>query len=121
MAGLLDESMVFKNKKSDSPTKPYFSNVSEPTKIKSSLNETTKVVSDYRPASIPPKLKQDNKSKTNSVEVSDIKTGMKVIHKAFGEGVVLKIKRNIITVNFNGSEKKFEIPTAFQNGFLRKL
>lgn len=41
-----------------------------------------------------------------------------VIHKAFGEGTVIKQNENYITVSFNIGEKMFAFPTAF-DGFLQ--
>lgn len=43
-----------------------------------------------------------------------------VKHKAFGKGKVVKINANRITVSFNGEEKLFYYPDAFEKGFLKK-
>lgn len=45
--------------------------------------------------------------------------GVKVKHKAFGEGTVVKSDGRIITVEFaDNVQKKFAFPGAFQDGFL---
>jgi len=42
-----------------------------------------------------------------------------VIHKLFGEGVIIKEDGNYITVKFiDGSEKRFVIPQSFETGLL---
>ena len=43
-----------------------------------------------------------------------------MVHKAFGNGIVQTIDKGLITVSFDGLEKKFQFPGAFQQGFLRK-
>lgn len=53
-------------------------------------------------------------------DVSGIAAGSAVVHKAFGAGVVQTIDKGLITVSFDGLEKKFQFPGAFQQGFLRK-
>ena len=51
----------------------------------------------------------------------EIVVGEKVIHKAFGEGMVTQINGSIVHVNFpTQGEKKFSNPTSFTGGFLRK-
>ena len=46
--------------------------------------------------------------------------GSMVTHKAFGTGKVTTIEKGVITVSFDGLEKKFQFPGAFQQGFLRE-
>ena len=46
--------------------------------------------------------------------------GSMVTHKAFGTGKVTAIEKGVITVSFDGLEKKFQFPGAFQQGFLRE-
>ena len=46
--------------------------------------------------------------------------GSMVTHKAFGTGKVTVIEKGVITVSFDGLEKKFQFPGAFQQGFLRE-
>ena len=60
------------------------------------------------------------KSKTKvDVDVNKMVIGVKVKHKAFGEGTVIKSTGKIITVDFaDDVQKKFAFPGAFQDGFL---
>lgn len=51
-------------------------------------------------------------------KVTSVKKGTRVIHKAFGSGVVREIASGHIVVNFNGVSKQFHFPGAFQQGFL---
>ena len=58
-----------------------------------------------------------------AVDVKKMVIGVKVKHKAFGEGTVTKSDGHIITVEFKGNtqdkiQKKFAFPGAFQDGFL---
>lgn len=53
------------------------------------------------------------------VDFSKIKVGVKVKHKAFGEGNITSIKGNTIKVMFtSGTEKQFLMEMSFTNGFL---
>ena len=68
----------------------------------------------YAPAQPKPKV---------AVDVKKMVIGVKVKHKAFGEGTVVKSDGRIITVEFDGNaqgkmQKKFAFPGAFQDGFL---
>ncbi|WP_243112692.1 GIY-YIG nuclease family protein [Caproiciproducens sp. NJN-50] len=54
------------------------------------------------------------------VDISGVKIGSSVSHKAFGEGTVLKIVGDKITVAFGKAEKTFLFPQAFEQGFLTK-
>ena len=42
-----------------------------------------------------------------------------VMHKAFGHGQVKGIDGGIIVVTFNGIDKMFQFPGAFEQGFLK--
>ena len=60
------------------------------------------------------------------VDVKKMVTGVRVKHKAFGEGTVIKASGHIITVEFDENaqgkiQKKFAFPGAFQDGFLTFL
>ena len=79
-----------------------------------------KTASTYQLAFVPTKPSAIKRPQMVSIDVSDIGVGSKVTHKAFGVGMVLKIKDGLITVDFNGAEKRFQFPTAFQNRFLKK-
>lgn len=52
------------------------------------------------------------------VDVSKIKVGVKVKHKAFGVGTVAAIQPDMVTVRFGGVEKKFLLPAAIVQGYL---
>ena len=43
---------------------------------------------------------------------------MKVFHKVFKEGIVIKFDGKYVTVKFDMGEKKFMYPMAFIGGFL---
>lgn len=74
----------------------------------------------YRPTYTPPTLPIVQKEKTTAVDTSHIGPGSMVTHKAFGTGKVTAIEKGVITVSFDGLEKKFQFPGAFQQGFLRE-
>lgn len=74
----------------------------------------------YQPAYTPPTLSIAYKAKTTAVDTSHIGPGSMVTHKAFGTGKVTAIEKGVITVSFDGLEKKFQFPGAFQQGFLRE-
>lgn len=44
--------------------------------------------------------------------------GLEVYHKSFGEGIVVEHNGNLIAVQFGETEKKFQMPQGFSNGFL---
>ena len=52
------------------------------------------------------------------VDVSKIKVGVKLNHKAFGIGTVTAIQPDMVTVRFGGVEKKFLLPAAIMQGYL---
>ena len=52
------------------------------------------------------------------VDVSKIKVGVKVKHKAFGVGTVTAIQPDMVTVRFGSVEKKFLLPAAIVQGYL---
>jgi hypothetical protein len=41
------------------------------------------------------------------------------MHKAFGKGQVKGIDGAIIVVTFDGADKRFQFPGAFEQGFLK--
>ncbi len=73
----------------------------------------------YRPAYIPP-VPAPVKKAAPVVDVSGVTAGSAVFHKAFGTGIVQSVGGGYIVVSFDGLEKKFQFPGAFQQGFLRK-
>ena len=52
------------------------------------------------------------------VDISKIKVGVKVKHKAFGVGTVAAIQPDMVTVRFGSVEKKFLLPAAIVQGYL---
>lgn len=74
----------------------------------------------YRPSYVPPAPAAVKKIEIPAVDVSGVKAGTMVLHKAFGKGTVSKIDSIYIYVTFDGVEKKFQFPGAFQQGFLKK-
>ncbi len=56
------------------------------------------------------------------VDLSDLCVGSIVSHKAFGKGTVKAIDKasGFITVTFEGRDRKFQFPGAFEQGFLSK-
>lgn len=53
------------------------------------------------------------------VDIKKMVIGVKVKHKAFGKGTVVKSDGKVITVEFDGNiQKRFPFPGAFQDGFL---
>ena len=59
-----------------------------------------------------------------SFDVSSLSVGTAVLHKAFGVGTITAIdpddiKFRYITVVFPDTEKRFQIPNVFLQGFLK--
>lgn len=52
-------------------------------------------------------------------DLSSLKIGKTITHNKFGEGEVIEISSDSITLSFGKAEKKFLIPQAFENGFLK--
>lgn len=77
----------------------------------------------YRPSYTPPTSSKPEEKKKPIVEVdvSGVRVGTMVNHKAFGEGKVVAIEDDIIKVafiEFDNKEKRFNFPGAFLDGFL---
>ncbi|WP_202866397.1 GIY-YIG nuclease family protein [Cohnella sp. AR92] len=51
------------------------------------------------------------------VDCSGVQVGSRLVHKAFGEGKVIAIDGDLMTVAFGGSVKKFAFPDSIQRGF----
>ena len=65
-------------------------------------------------------LQQQTPVKTApKIDTSGVKVGSTLTHKAFGVGVVKAIDNQYITLDFNGTEKKFMFPAALLQGFLK--
>lgn len=73
----------------------------------------------YRPSFVPPTPVTAVKKEIPKADVSSVKVGVIVKHKAFGDGVVKSIDNSLITVEFGGIDKKFQFPGAFDQGFLK--
>ena len=52
-----------------------------------------------------------------TIDYSGVKVGSKILHKAFGEGVVKDIENGFMTVSFGKAEKRFQYPESIVNGF----
>jgi hypothetical protein len=72
------------------------------------------------PDNKPKKPSAPAKPEVESFDVSKVKVGIKVSHKMFGVGtVVKKYKSNkYVIVHFKDGEKQFLLPDAFTKGFL---
>lgn len=54
------------------------------------------------------------------IDLSSVKIGSMLTHKAFGAGAVNAIDDKYITVDFDGTEKRFMFPAAIMQGFLKQ-
>lgn len=52
-------------------------------------------------------------------DASDVTVGIRVSHKAFGNGTVTAMDDEYVTVDFDGMKKRFQFPAAFKQGFLK--
>ncbi len=142
MAGQLAESMQADAIADDDvPIRPIFANISNddydddenipaaaekkpaPAKSRPAIvqNTSTSSGSTYRPSYVPPepKVAPPPKKPTVSIDLSKVHAGTLVRHKGFGVGQVKGIDGGIIVVVFNGMDKKFQYPNAFESGFLK--
>ena len=71
-----------------------------------------------KPAYTPPAPKPIVSKPQKKVDLSRVKVGCKLRHKAFGTGTVKKIDSGMIVVAFGNAEKKFQFPGALLQGFL---
>lgn len=143
MAGQLAASMTADAPRDDDlPERPVFTNISnydlddededvpmvaEPkpeygTK-RTPLVQPTKptAVPTYRPAYVPPTPSATPVAAKPVIKIdtSKVHAGTIVKHKAFGTGEVKGIDGGILVVVFNGVDKKFQFPGAFEQGFLK--
>lgn len=148
MAGLQQQSMVAPARDvNDMPDRPYFVNqpVQEddeeedekidnyPTKRKEPVAKAaekpivprTPIISTYRPAFVPPKpaVPVTKSAPAPKMDLSGVRAGTTVIHKAFGEGIVKNIEEGqtgqvYVYVKFGKTEKSFGFPGAFYDGYL---
>ena len=143
MAGQLAASMTADAPRDDDlPERPVFTNISnydlddededvpmvaEPkpeygTK-RTPLVQPTKptAVPTYRPAYVPPTPSATPVAAKPVIKIdtSKVHAGTIVKHKAFGTGEVKGIDGGILVVVFDGVDKKFQFPGAFEQGFLK--
>ncbi len=62
---------------------------------------------------IPPKVEKP------IFDVPRVTVGMEVKHDNFGTGKVIEFQNGLITIAFEQGQKRFEFPSAFENGFLK--
>ena len=140
MAGQLAASMTSDAPRDDDvPERTVFTNISDydfdeddvptvPEETKYSAKRTPLVQPEkstamptYRPAYVPPTPSATPvvKKQTVQIDTSKVHAGAIVTHKAFGAGQVKGIDGGIIIVVFDGVDKKFQFPGAFEQGFLK--
>lgn len=66
----------------------------------------------------PEKPKPAPIKKEPEIKAPDVTVGMKVFHKAFKDGTIVKFDGKFVTVRFDMGEKRFQYPQAFTVGFL---
>lgn len=66
----------------------------------------------------PEKPKPAPIKKEPEIKTPEVTVGMKVFHKVFKEGVVVKFDGKFVTVRFEIGEKRFQYPNGFTGGFL---
>lgn len=71
------------------------------------------------PTSTPTKESSPMKQNTVPAPKINVSIGDEVIHKSFGKGKVTLFDGSYISVDFNGTVKKFVFPNAFTGGFLK--
>lgn len=86
----------------------------------SRLNANTKLCKNM-PSKL---LNKDNTSQPTIKDLNlipEVYVGMKVLHKLFGEGEIVKIDDNMghIKIAFSEFEKEFSFPSCFECGFLK--
>lgn len=66
----------------------------------------------------PEKPKPAPIKKEPEIKAPEVTVGMKVFHKVFKEGTVVKFDGKFVTVKFDMGEKRFQYPNGFTVGFL---
>ena len=69
----------------------------------------------------PAKPKLTPIKKEPDIKAPEVTVGMKVFHKVFKDGTVVKFDGKFVTVKFDMGEKKFMYPAGFTGGFLKIL
>lgn len=119
----------------DIPEEPYSIEPDDEVPIKETKKSNNKKTSEVKTIHVPITQVSRNKSvhsfnslgtvsiKTKKekpdVDYSGVKVGSKLIHKKFGEGTVIEIKDDLMTVSFGKARKQFQYPGAIINSFLR--
>lgn len=67
----------------------------------------------------PEKTKPAPIKKEPEIRAPEVTVGMKVYHKVFKDGTVVKFDGKFVTVRFEIGEKKFQYPSGFTGGFLK--
>lgn len=67
----------------------------------------------------PAKNKLTPIKKEPDIKAPEVTVGMKVFHKVFKDGTVVKFDGKFVTVRFEIGEKKFQYPSGFTGGFLK--
>lgn len=89
--------------------------------------EKTPAPAEQTPVAIPSKPKERTKPRWSlfgkrkekpKIDTSSIVPGSKLTHKTFGEGTVVAVTADRVTVRFDQGEKSFIIPDALERGFL---
>ena len=83
----------------------------EPTPYKNSERLAEAMVAPKQVEPVTPAPKKE-------VDLSLVKVGCRLRHKAFGMGVVNQVDHGVIVVAFGNAEKKFPFPGALLEGFL---
>ena len=58
------------------------------------------------------------KAEKNGIKAYKV-VGMLITHKTYGDGIAIKCNEKYISVEFDVGEKKYQMPQAFENGFLK--
>lgn len=80
--------------------------------------EPVKAKAEPKSSYFTPRKKEEEKKP--SVDVSNVKVGISVVHKKFGEGTVTEIANGKIYIDFAEGSKTLQFPGAFENGFLKE-
>jgi len=72
-----------------------------------------------KPVSIATPREKPKAAPVITVDLSDVKVGITVTHKVFGEGIIVEISESRIYVSFGKAKKMFLLPDAFEGGFLK--
>lgn len=120
-----DEPVIAVSDEEDEEEEPVIAKTREPVTYPKHARKApvTPLVPDFVTASFgikspiaPETVKKEVKP---TVDTSGVAIGVTVQHKAFGAGKVIELGGGLITVAFEQGQKRFEFPSAFENGFLK--